>query len=110
MKKFIFLVLILAAGYLAYTSFFQSSAEENLVRSLEKEFQTATQNYLAAHRQAAEPGLVILSEPEKAENLVKEVRKKLQELKPNLSEEKALARAQELENRIKNFCQKNDIE
>lgn len=110
MKKFIFLLVILAAGYLTYTSFFQSSAEEKLVRSLEKEFQTATDNYIASMRQAAEPGLVAITDLEKAENLVKEVRKKLQELKPNLTEEKALARAQELEHKIETFCQKNDIE
>ncbi|MGQ9802185.1 MAG: hypothetical protein ACUVRL_11065 [Candidatus Saccharicenans sp.] len=110
MKKLIFLVVLVVAGYLAYTNFFQTSAEEKLVRSLEKEFQTATQNYITANRQAAEPGLVIISDPEKAENQVKEVRKKLKELIPTLTEEKAIARAQELENSIQTFCQKNDIE
>ncbi len=110
MKKLIFLVILVAIGYLTYNNFFQTSAEEKLVRSLEKEFQTATQNYITANRQAAEPGLVIISDPEKAENQVKEVRKKLKELIPTLTEEKAIARAQELENKIQTFCQKNDIE
>jgi len=110
MKKLIFLLVVVAAGYLVYTNFFQISAEEKLVRSLEKEFQSAIQNYIAANRQAAEPGLVVISDPEKAENQVKEVRKKLQELKPTLTEEKAVARAQELESKIQNFCQKNEIE
>jgi ABC-type lipoprotein release transport system permease subunit len=110
MKKFIFLAVIVATGYLAYTNFFQTSAEEKLVSNLEKEFQTATQNYIAANRQAAEPGLVAITDPEKAERQVKEVRKKLKELLPTLTDDKAIARAQELEAKIQNFCQKNEIE
>ena len=110
MKKFIFLAVIVATGYLAYTNFFQTSAEEKLVSNLEKEFQTATQNYIAANRQAAEPGLVAITDPEKAERQVKEVRKKLKELLPTLTDDKAIARAKELEAKIQNFCQKNEIE
>jgi hypothetical protein len=109
-KKFIWLIIIAAAGYLAYTHFFQISPEENLVRNLEKEFQAATDNYIASMRQAAEPGLAVISDPEKAEMEVKAVRKKLQELMKTLTDEKAIARAQELEGKIQNFCQRNDIE
>lgn len=110
MKKLFILIIILGAGYLAYDSFFKTTPEEDAVRALEKEFQAATQNYIAANRQAAEPGLVVISDPEKAENQVKAVRNKLKELLPTLTEEKAIARAQELESKIQTFCEKNDIE
>lgn len=111
MKKVIWLIIIAAAGYLAYTHFTRTpSPEEKLVRSLENEFRTATDNYIASMRQAAEPGLVAITDPEKAERQVREVRKKLKELLLTLTEEKAIARAQELEAKIQNFCQKNEIE
>ncbi len=110
MKKIIILLVLVAAGYLAYNQFFKLSPEEDLVRQLEKEFQAASQNYINASRQAAEPGLVAIADPEKAENQVKAVRSKLKELMPTLTEEKAIARAQELEGKIKYFCEKNDIE
>jgi hypothetical protein len=80
MKKLIFILVVVAAGYLVYTNFFQISAEEKLVRSLEKEFQTATQNYIAANRQAAEPGLVVISDPEKRKTRLKKLRKNFRSL------------------------------
>ncbi|MGB9907013.1 MAG: hypothetical protein ACPLRR_06480 [Candidatus Saccharicenans sp.] len=110
MKKLLILIIILGAGYLAYDRFFKTTPEEDTVRALEKEFQAATQNYINANRQAAEPGLVVIADPEKAENQVKAVRNKLKELLPTLTEEKAIARAQELESKIQTFCEKNDIE
>ena len=110
MKKLFILIIILGAGYLAYDHFFKTTPEEDAVIALEKELQTATQNYIAANRQAAEPGLVVISDPEKAENQVKAVRNKLKELLPTLTEEKAIARAEELESKIQTFCEKNDIE
>jgi len=110
MKKIIWLLIIAAVGYVAYTHFSQVSPEEKMVRSLEKEFHTATQNYIAANRQAAEPGLAAITDPEKAEKEVKEVRTNLQKLMPTLTDEKAIARARELESKIRTFCQRNDID
>ncbi|MGB4705283.1 MAG: hypothetical protein WBI18_09475 [Candidatus Saccharicenans sp.] len=110
MKKFIIILIVVAAGYLAYNQFFKISPEEDLVRQLEKEFQTATQNYINANRAASEPGLVAIADPEKAENQVKSVRARLKELIPTLTEEKAITRARELEGKIHYFCEKNDIE
>lgn len=80
-----------------------------MVRSLEKEFDQAVDNYLTAHRQAAEPGLAVISDPEKAENQIKELRAKLEEIILTLSSEKAIQRAKKLEREIQTFCEKHQI-
>lgn len=115
MKKLTWLLLFGLAAYFVFNYAYDYykktfSPEMNQVKTLEKEFYRAADNYMTAMRQAAEPGLVILSDPEKAEGQIREARKKLQELLRTLSEEKAMARAKKLETRIDKFCRQNQIE
>jgi|GEM_PF-779579 len=111
MRKIAWLIILGVLGYLGYSYYLKSNSPEvKLVRNLEKEFHRAEASYLTAMRQAAEPGLVILSDRETAENQVKEVRKRVQGLTRKLSDERAIARAKELEAEIKTFCARNQID
>ncbi len=111
MRKIAWLIIFSVLGYLGYSYYLKSNSPEmKLVRSLEKEFHRAEASYLTAMRQAAEPGLVVLSDPEKAENQVKEVRAKVQSLMITLTDERAIARAKKLEAEIKTFCARNQID
>ncbi len=111
MKRLVWLAIFGVVAYLGYTYLIQtSSPEESSVRSLEKEFQRATDRYINSMRQAGEPGIVILADPETAERMVKDVRLKLQESMKTLSNEKAIARAKKLESQILNFCERNQID
>ncbi|MDH7511859.1 MAG: hypothetical protein QHH14_02810 [Clostridiales bacterium] len=66
--------------------------------------------FVLAMGEAGEIGLAAIADPEMAINKVKEVREKLRELMSELEEEKAIARARALEDKIINFCRANDIE
>lgn len=110
MRKLIILIIILVLGYFAFDFYMKSHTPEiKIVRTLEKEFHRAVDKYITAMKQVAEPGLVVISEPERAENQIKEVRAKLQEIIVTLTEEKAIERARKLEAEIKTFCEKNQI-
>jgi hypothetical protein len=110
MKRLVWLVVLAAVGYLAYLQFYpRLTAEEQQVRELEKAFDTAARAFVGASRQMGEPGLAAVADPEAAVEKIKDVEKKLAELRGNLQEEKAAAKAEELEAKIKAFYQKNEI-
>ena len=77
---------------------------------MEREFKRATDRYITAMRQGGEPGLIILADPETAERMVKDVRPKLQALMKTLTDKKAIARAQDLESHILDFCKRHQID
>jgi len=111
MKRLAWLVIFGILAYLGYSHFIRTaSSEEGQVRELEREFRRATDRYITAMRQAGEPGLVILADPETAERMVKDVRPKLLELMKTLTDEKAVARAQRLENQILTFYKRQQID
>jgi len=111
MKRFIWLIILAVLGYLAYTYYVRTtSGEVAQVRQLEREFRRATDRFISAMRGAGEPGLVVLADPETAEKMVKDVRIRLQDLMEKLTEEKAIDRAQKLENQILTFFRRHEIE
>ncbi len=111
MKQLVWLAIFGVLAYVGYVYFVQPrSLEESQVRHLEKEFQRATERYISSMRQAGEPGIVILADPETAERMVKDVRPKLQELMKTLTDAKAIARARKLEGQILNFFERNQID
>ena len=111
MKKLIWLVILGALGYLAYTHYIRPSSEEvSQVRQLERQYRRATDRFISSMRSAGEPGLVILADPETAERMIKDIRRRLQELMGRLTEEEAIARARALENRILTFFERHEIE
>jgi 16S rRNA U1498 N3-methylase RsmE len=111
MRRLAWIIILGVLAYLGYSHFIRPiSSEVAQVRSLEGEFRRATDRYISAMRQAGEPGLVILADPETAEKMVKEIRPKLQELMKTLTEEKAIARAQKLENQVLTFFERHQID
>jgi hypothetical protein len=110
--KWIAWILILAAlGYLVYTLAFKPvTGELGAVRDLEREFTRSAERYLASLRQAGEPGMVVLADLEFAEKKVKDVRQQVIELMKNLKDPKAIARCWTLENKILEFCKRNQID
>ncbi len=111
MKSVVWLLIFAAAGYLVYTLTLKPMAGElSEVRSLEKEFNRATDRYITSMRQAGEPGLAVIADPEFAERKVKEVLQKARELPKKLQDPRAIARARALEAKIENFCKLNKID
>jgi hypothetical protein len=111
MKRLIWLIVLGVIAYLGYNRFIRStSAEVAQVRNLEGEFRRATDRYINAMRQAGEPGIVILADPETAERMVREARRRLLDLMETLTDEKAIDRAQELEDQILTFCRRHQID
>lgn len=111
MKRVVWIVILGALGYFVYTLAIKPlSGELGEVRSLEKEFNRAADRYITSLRQAGEPGLTVIADPEFAERKVKDVRQQAAELLKSFQDPKALARARALQARIENFCKINQID
>jgi len=110
MKKIIVILLVAVVGFLAFTYFTSLSEEEKMVKALEKEFDQALSSFLRAGRTIAATGLDTTSDIDDAIVKIKKVKKELSTLKGSLQEDSAKERAEKLEQRIKEFERKNDIE
>jgi hypothetical protein len=111
MRFLIWVIILAVAAFLVYSHFFKAESEEVAqVRQVEREFTRSVDRYITAMREVGEPGVVVIAEPEFAIKKIQEVRLRLTELMKNLKEEKAIARAQKLETRIIEFCNKNGID
>jgi hypothetical protein len=110
MRKLIWIVILAAVGYLAYTQFFpRLSEEEKQVQELERTFDGATKAFVGASSQLGEPGMAAIADPEAAIDKIKEVERRLAGLKQSLTEEAARAKAEALQGKIQNFYEKNEI-
>jgi hypothetical protein len=111
MKVLVWILILAALGYLVYSLALKPlTGELSGVRSLEKEFNRAADRYITSMRQAGEPGLTVIADPEFAERKVKEVRQRAAELLKSLREPKVKARARALQAKIDNFCRINQID
>ncbi len=111
MRAIIWLLILAVVVFLGYRYYQKSmSDEERQVKQLEKEFSRAEDSYISAVRQTGEIGLTAIADPEAAANKVKAVRERLRQLMSELEEDKAMARARALEDRILHFCRANHIE
>ncbi len=111
MKYLIWLVILVLAGFLVYNYLIRPpSAEEAEVKQLEKVFRSAADQYVASVRQMGMPGMSAIADPESPINKIKQVRKRLAGLKKDLTEKTAIVRAGRLEQRIHDFCTKNEID
>ena len=110
MKKIIAFLLVAVIGFLVFTYFTSLSEEEKMVKALEKEFDQAVGNFLHAVRTMAGIGMDTTSDIDDAVVKIKKVKKELNTLKGSLKEDSAKERAEKLEERIKEFERKNDIE
>ncbi|OGD20443.1 MAG: hypothetical protein A2W03_01875 [Candidatus Aminicenantes bacterium RBG_16_63_16] len=111
MKALVWILILAALGYLVYSLTLKPLAGElGDVRTLEKEFNRAADRYITSLRQAGEPGLTVIADPEFAERKVSDVRQQAAELLKSLQDPKALARARILQAKIENFCKINQID
>ena len=110
MKKVIAFLVVVAVGFLAYTYFTSLSEEEKMVKGLEQEFDQAVGSFLRAQRTMAGTGMDTTSDIDDAVVKIKKVKTELSALKSGLLEDSAKERAAKLEERIKEFERKNDIE
>ena len=110
MRATIAILLVVVIGFVAYTYFTSLSEEEKMVKALEKEFDLAVGDFLRAIRTMSGTGMDTTSDVDDAVVKIKKVKKELSALKDSLQEDSAKERAQKLEEKIKEFERKNDIE
>lgn len=111
MKALVWIIILAIIGYFAYTQFFKPlSEEEQLVKDLDKQFNLATRQFVGAGRISGGTGLDTTSDAEIAVNKIKKIRKELADMRDALTEEKAIARADKLAAKIKDFYEKNDLD
>jgi len=110
MKRLVWVIILGLIGYFVYVEFFKPlSDEEKEVKALEGRFATAQSRYLQSLRQMGSLSLDATADADDAVGAMKTVRKELLGLKEGLTEERAMVRAEELEVRISEFFEKNDI-
>jgi len=111
MKALVWILILAALGYLVYSLALKPlTGELSEVRSLEKAFNRAADRYITSMRQAGEPGLAVIADPEFAERQVREVRQRAVALLKTLREPKAQERVRTLQAKIENFCKINQID
>lgn len=109
-KALIILLVAVAAGYFLYNSMNQSrSEEEELVAGVRARYVEAVNKFLKAVRFGAGLGMDNTMDVEAASNEVLKVRAELAKLRPELTEATAILKAEELADKIEEFCRKNDI-
>ncbi|HOW45658.1 MAG TPA: DLW-39 family protein [Candidatus Aminicenantes bacterium] len=107
MKKLLVLLLVAAAGYFAYQKFIaQKGGEAGQVSALESEFSGIKQQLVQAERSAGATGMDMTSEADSAMGAAEALLRRVRELKPALTEEEALRRAETLEAQIQAFLKK----
>ena len=104
MKKLIILILVVAAGYFAYQKFVGNvSDEQKQVQTLSAEFAAIKQQMTQAERAAGVSGMDMTSDAGSSMAAAESVLKRLRELMENLTDEKALKNAAELEGEMRTF-------
>jgi len=110
MRAIIVILILAIVGFLAYTFFFSVTEEEKMVKALENDFDEAVGNFLRAGRTMAGTGLDTTSDVDDAVRKIKKAEKELKELMTRLTDESAKKKAEKLDNKIKEFSKKNDID
>lgn len=109
-KGLIVLVLIAGAAFLIYRQTSQRpSEEEALVASIRERYAVVVNKFLSAAGRSGAIGMDTTLDSETAATQVLKLRDELAQLRKTLTEEKAVRKADELAEKIENFCRKNDI-
>jgi hypothetical protein len=105
MKKLLVLILVLAAGYFAYQRFVVGSMTEEMkqVQVLADDFAAAKQGMAQAERSAGVSGMDTTGDVDGALHAVDTLLEKLRKIKEELTEDKALEKAEKLEMEMKAF-------
>lgn len=109
-KGFVALVLIAAAAFFIYKQTGQEPSEEEAwVASIKDRYAVVVNKFLSAAGRSGAIGMDTTMDSETAVTQVLKVRADLAKLRGSLTEEKAIRKADELAEKIENFCRKNDI-
>ena len=108
MGKVILVILLIAiAAFFIYKQTHHPASDEELaVQAVDERFRAAQAKFMSAAGGGLTAGL---DTAEQAVIDVQKVRSELARLQKTLTEEKAVARAEELAAKIDEFCRKNDI-
>ncbi len=116
MKKLAAFVVVVVVGLLGYNyattgeiklvPSFTKSAEEQSVADLQERFEAAQRQFSQAHRTAGVSGIDTSSEADAAAADVKRIKRDLDKVAKNLSEDKAKDMAADLSSAIKDFQRK----
>ena len=110
MKGLVVILILAAAGYLAYTYLYVPlSDEEQLVQGMQKRFDEASRTLLNAERAAGSTGLDTTSDVDLAIRSVRRIENELKNLKPTLTDENSIQKAEELQAKIRNFKERVGI-
>ena len=102
--------MVVTVAFLAYTYLTSLTEEEKMVKTLAQEFDQAVGAFLRAQRTMAGTGMDTTSDIDDAVVKIKRVKRELSAFKSTLQEDSAKERASKLEEKIKEFERKNDIE
>ncbi len=110
MKGLIAILILVAAGYFAYTYLYvPMTDEEKIINDLEKRFDEASRSLLGAERMAGSTGLDSTADADQAIRRVRRIENELKNLKPTFQDESSLGKVAELEKKILNFKQQVGI-
>jgi len=106
-KKLLVIILMAGAAYLIYRQTHRPATEQELaVKAVEERFLSASNKYIGAAAGGMAGGL---DEAESAVVQVQKVRLELARLRKTLTEERAIAKADQLQAKVDEFCRKNEI-
>lgn len=109
MKRIIWFIIVLVAGYLIYNHFSgrELSKQEKEIMDLERDFKVAQKRFLQAGRMSGLGALDSSSEMEDAIAFVLKIKENLVLLMDKLTEEGALKRAERLNEKINLFLRES---
>jgi len=109
-KAIVVLILIAAAGYFIYQQVGRTpSGEEMLVTHLQERFAVVVSKFTSAAGRSGLIGMDTTSDMEGVVNQVLGLQKELAELRAELTEERAISKADALAGKIETFIKKNEI-
>lgn len=109
-KKLFAVLLVAGAVYFIYTRTNNPpSEEEAAVASIKDRYAVVVNKFLSAAGRSGAIGMDTTMDSETAATQILKVRADLAKLRGTLTEEKAIRKADELAEKLDNFCRKNDI-
>jgi hypothetical protein len=109
-RKLLAFVLIAGAAYFVYQRMNQPTTEEDqLVAHLRDRYAVLVNKFTSAAGRSGAIGMDTTFDLESVVVQVQKLRAELAELRGRLTEEKAIAKAGELAEKIDEFCRKNEI-
>jgi len=109
-KKLFAILLIAGAAYFIYTRTNNPpSEEEAAVASIKDRYAVVVNKFLSAAGRSGAIGMDTTMDSETAAAQMLKLRADLAEIRKSLTEDKAIAKARELAEKIEDFCEKNDI-